>query len=136
MKKTISELIQLAKNPIEKKISKLSYIKQFILDNQIKSGDYPIPSLIIYNKYVNWCKYNNIVVKHFTTFFKDFKKYFDTKTHKNHVHYLLSPEGFDLSVQHWQEVKEKYHDGQFYTRKLRNASKTKNTQTKSIKEKC
>lgn len=109
MNKTIDELIQLAKNPLPKEdnLKNLSPFKQFILSTKIRSGDYPVPAYLILDKYEKWCKANDVEMLTSGLFYRQLKRNFDFKNTAKGVHYLLNPEGFDLSATNLEEILQK-----------------------------
>jgi hypothetical protein len=109
-KLSIEQLIAVAKNPIKKKLEKQtgSMIDRFISDEKLSTGTVRIHVAIIYDRYVKWCSYNNripVKVKEFST---EFKFYFPKVSNKNGVFYVLSPDGFNISMENQAINKEKY----------------------------
>jgi hypothetical protein len=91
-------------------ISDFDDIRQFIADNNIRShGTARIPAHLIYTRYVNWCRLNNVEPRKSVGFFKRFKKLFNTKTQNNLSYYLLYPEGWDMTFESLSLSREQYN---------------------------
>lgn len=110
-KLSAQELMALAKNQLKEDksdLKKLSIIRQFIISDGIKQGDYNIPAILIYDRYRKWCKVNNSSPLSLSKFFSDFKLYFKKIRLTKGMGYQMSPAGFDLSDEYLQEVNKKY----------------------------
>lgn len=118
-KDEIDALMQVAKKPlkvpIKKKLSgadryntaqSVEQVRNFIEQQNLNGGitKLPIPVELIYNRYLIWCKNNFEKSTPYLTFFKKFRLFFNMKKIGGQTHYLLNPEGFDLSEQNKQFV--------------------------------
>lgn len=109
--KTIKELIEIAKKTIVVKETDQLFIpplRRFLLDNNIISGDYPIPTLLIYDRYIHWCKLTNEIPLKIPIFSRELKPFFHYINHGGYRLYKLNPEGFNLSVEHLEYVRKLY----------------------------
>lgn len=100
--------MELAKRPAKKKdpkIAALGPVAQYkILDN-INPGSYPVPAIVIYDRYRKWAVINNEEVLSQVKFFKELKLHFQKKMHKTEgASYMLDPVGFDLTPEHRQKL--------------------------------
>lgn len=108
-KLTTEQLMDLAKNPIqEKRKTRFSPVKEFILSEKIVAGDYPIPGVVIYDRYTTWARANSLDILTQHKFFMELKHHFVKKTKADGKHYMISPTGFDLSPQHHSQLKEEH----------------------------
>lgn len=111
-KPDIVALIELAKKPLKTPIKKriikseLDEVRQFITEHDIQPhGTVLVPAVLIYDKYIKWCKLNNTKAKGVAQFFSKFKLYFNSAISQNMSHYHIHPKGFDLSIQNVEFVK-------------------------------
>lgn len=112
-KKDIPKLIEIAKlklkTPIKKRVSSESSLEQvrlFIEENNIRPhGSICVPGFVIYHKYSMWCKLNNVKQSPKASFFNKFKLYFNSKVLSGVRQYYINPEGFDLSIQNLEFIK-------------------------------
>lgn len=89
------ELIKLATSSSEPvDMGGLTDAARFIYEKNIKSGKAEIEAELVYFTYKQWRGKNS---QPRPLFFKDFKKYFDSKRKTNGIYYLLNPKSFDLS---------------------------------------
>lgn len=114
MKKELSidELMKIAKNPVKEDDNNkhLSLTKRFIMANNLK--DFPtadVPAYMIFYRYLHWANINNIKPDSDSTFFKEFKLFFKSRIKTNGVYYYISPEGFDLSIENKEILREKWN---------------------------
>lgn len=112
-KKDVQTLIQIAKKklktPIKRRTthrSELEQVRLFIEETNLKPhSSIHIPGFIIYDKYVKWCEIHNTKPTSKQFFFNKFKLYFNSKIFNSVRNYYVSPEGFDLSFQNLEFVK-------------------------------
>jgi ribosomal protein L44E len=104
------EIIALAKTPIpEDKLKDLPQIRRFIISYGIIEGQMPIPSSLVYYRYCDWCKEHSQESVSIIKFGKEFGLYFKRKrTAGSGFSYLLNSEGFDLSLENKQHVKDNW----------------------------
>lgn len=104
---TLEELAQLAKTPLkeDETLAKLPVIRRFIIQDELENGDYKVPAVLIYDRYKDWCQSNQMQIKGYVAFFKEFKHYFKRVQQRDGIFYILSPKGFDLSPQKLLEAK-------------------------------
>lgn len=106
---SLQELMEIAKNPIkEDEFRKLTPARRFILSDGVEAGDYKMPALLIYDRYVKWANAYKIKPVNKVEFFKEFAKYFKKSRTTEGFVYLMSPKGFDLSLEYLAIIKEKY----------------------------
>jgi hypothetical protein len=123
---TPEQLMDLAKNPIkETRKTKFSPVKEFIVSAGITAGDYPIPGLIVYDRYRSWCKSYSITPITNYSFFLEFKLHFTRKVKVDGKYYLLNPEGFDLSPQHLSKLRSEHRKRTSYGSSKKKKSKEK-----------
>lgn len=113
---TVEELMKIAKKKLKNPTKasrktqedKNHHIKEFIISENIKShANILVPSLVIYDRYHNWCKNNfpdNIVSPRLFT--QELKKTFKFKMVKNVTNFYINPTGFDLYS--YEQLKLKY----------------------------
>lgn len=116
----ILNLMDVAKQPLKKPIRKklsgasrseaahsVEQVRQFIEDEKIGADTVrlPIPAMLIYNRYLQWCKTNYETSIPYLNFFKKFRLFFNMKKIGGETHYEVYPVGFDTSPQHKQFVK-------------------------------
>ena len=107
-KLSVEELMEIAKLPLkEKKNSNLTPIKQFIVGDNLENGTDKIPAGVVYCRYEKWALINNITPLTFRKFLSQFKNYYKKVLVSNKAYYLLSPKGFDLSLQNIAQTTEK-----------------------------
>lgn len=112
-RKDIIALIEIAKKtpkvPFKKDKSELDEVKQFILDNNLKShGTATVPASVIYARYFQWSRHNSKKPKNPVYFFTRFKLHFNQRIMGNKTYYLLHPEGFDLSIENISLANDEY----------------------------
>ena len=99
-KLSIEELMEIAKHPLKDDGTKdLPPVKRFIVSTGISADKTLVPASLIWDKYITWAEHNKVHSLPLTTFFRDFKNYFDQKTTNKGSHYLISQNGFDLSAE-------------------------------------
>lgn len=97
-KLSIEELMEIAKHPLKDDGTKnLPPVKRFIVSYGIVAGDDLVPGAVIWDVYINWAHINQVPTLPITTFFQDFKLYFEHKKTNKGVQYRISQNGFDLS---------------------------------------
>lgn len=127
---TPAELMEIAKKPIKrKKESNLSPIKDFIISEGIVVGDAPISALIVYDRYLTWCRNYVMNAISMTIFLREFKFHFN-KIRKSSKHfYMLDPKGFDLTKEAGKVLSEQY-----MKRISRGKKKNKKKQSRKINQ--
>lgn len=104
--KELERLMEIAKNPIkDDEYKKLPPARRFMMSDGILAGDYPIPAMLIYDRYIKWCDAYKIKALDIVKFFKEFALYATKKLTRDGNFYLLSPKGFDLSPQYVELVR-------------------------------
>lgn len=102
----LQKLMDIAKNPIkDDEFKKLPPARRFMMSDGIQAGDYPIPAMLIYDRYLKWADAYKIKPLDRVKFFKEFALYANKKITRTGNYYLLSPKGFDLSPQYVELVK-------------------------------
>ena len=101
---SVDDLMKIASKKLSKKtkvisrrLSHLDEIKQFILSEDIKSSNTPVPAVVIYDRYKRWCDLNHTKVRARNVFFKEFKNHFKSVKSGGMLRYLINPDGFDLT---------------------------------------
>lgn len=121
--KSVKELIKIAKIPLDKPKSEelfITPIRRFLLDNNIISGDYPIPTLLIYDKYIQWCKITNEIPLKIPVFSSQIKQFFHYINHGGYRLFKLNPNGFNLSVEHIENIRQLYKVNKKHEKKDKN----------------
>lgn len=97
---SVEELMALAKKKIDKQddVKHLSDVHQFILAENLKRGEIPIPAFMIYNRYIKWVDSMNRIALSNQKFFREFKHYFTRTQDRYGIYYLMQANGFDLSA--------------------------------------
>ncbi len=100
----LDDLIKIAKlKPrvaFKKDKSDLDEVRQFITDLNIKPHSTAhVPASVIYSRYFQWSSVNNNKPRTAVFFFTRFKLHFNQKIVAGRTHYLIHPEGFDLSLE-------------------------------------
>jgi hypothetical protein len=94
------ELMQIAKIKVkEDENHDLPPAKRFIVSANIKSGNYKVPTTIVYQRYTEWCREYNLEVLSKIAFFREFDLYFRRSRlngGKGQA-YTLDCEGFAIS---------------------------------------
>mgnify|MGYP001585964651 CR=1 FL=1 len=111
--KNIPKLIEIArqklKTPIKKRLaseSHLDHVRQFIQELDLKPhGTVHVPAFMIYDKYCQWARSIGSKPRGQAFFFTKFKLYFNSKKVSDLRHYYIHPQGFDLSIQNQELVK-------------------------------
>lgn len=102
----LAKLRGIAKNPIkEDQFKKLPAIRRFMMSDGVEEGDYPVPAMLIYDRYFHWCEAFKLRPLSVQKFFKEFAMYADKKAGRSGLFYMLSPKGFDLSPQYLELVR-------------------------------
>lgn len=101
---TPEELMKIAQNPIkDDKTKDLDPVARFIISDNIKKGDIPIPAAVIFNRFLKWSAAYNVQPISSIKFFSKLKSHFQKVHLMNGSHYLMSSEGFDLSPQNIEQ---------------------------------
>ncbi len=120
----VEKLMEIAKTPIkEDEFKRLPPAKRFIISSDIMDlgeRNYPIPAYLIYDRYERWCDLYKVRCLDKKAFFKELALYFNKKTTSAGVHYMMSPDGFDLSPAHAEYIKN-----QKPKKRISNGKKTK-----------
>lgn len=109
---TAEELIKLATSQIVEedslaKYANLPHVQQFINSEGIKTGDYKVPATLVYDRYLTWTKLHDLKPKVKQMFFREFKVYFNRKISNGYSYYFLSTDGFNLSAEYLELLKQK-----------------------------
>lgn len=109
----ILALMEIAKNPIkEDEFKKLPPAKRFMCSEGIEAGNYAIPAMLVYDRYIRWADAYKIKPLSVVNFFKEFALYADKKSTSQGNYYMLNPKGFDLSPQYLELVRtRKWNSG-------------------------
>jgi hypothetical protein len=128
---SIEELMEIAKNPLEKdKNADLPMIKRFIVSDNLEQGTDWVPAAVIWDRYLSWATINKITAFTLVHFFKEFKNYFNKKKFKGGVLYQLSQKGFDLSPENLALINAAH----VAERRTSNGKKKKNPRDKKKSE--
>ena len=113
--KEIEELIKIVENDTTNPINnnKETDVERFIQYKGIQAGDSFVSCSIIYADYCRWKRNPRM---NMTRFFKRFKGYFERKTRKFEVGYMLDANPFDVTP-------EGYFKARAYLRNLKNVKK-------------
>ncbi len=95
---TLEELMEIAKLPLKDDETKnLPPVRRFIVSDGLQEGNDQIPAALIYDRYLNWSKINNLHPISMVHFFKELKLYYKKSKIQTGLVYFLSAKGFDLS---------------------------------------
>jgi hypothetical protein len=128
--KLLQILEQIPKNRIQvSKSPSAEQIRQYVNFYNIQPGDFWIPSYIIYNHYLNWCKehkpFNDRI------FFREFKKYFARKREFLFPFYKVSLESLGLSYVDYEKIMVEVRDAQKETNRRNNKKHRENKKNKA-----
>jgi len=109
-KLSIEQLISLAKKPLKEKPKKQtgSMIDKFIQEEKLNQGTTRISDVVVYDRYYKWCDINNINPVSIIMFNKECRVYFPKVTNNKGTFYVLSSEGFNISLENAYLLKNKY----------------------------
>lgn len=112
-KLSIEQLISLAKKPLKEKPKKQegSMIEKFIQEERLSTGTVKISLAIVYDRYYRWCDLNHVIPVKVNQFSKELKFFFPKVLTKDGTCYVLSLEGFNISVENESILKEKHRLG-------------------------
>lgn len=109
---SVEQLMEIAKKPIkDDEYKKLPPAKRFIVSEGIEAGDYKVPAILIWDRYVKWAKHNKVKSVSQIAFFKELALYFDKVRLTNAYGYMVTVKGFDLSPSYVEYVKQLHKKG-------------------------
>lgn len=125
------ELLAIAQGQPFELESKATEASKFIYQLGIKHGDKKISALIIFDEYKKWKGWDQKRQSRYR-FFRDFSKYFQSVRAKDGMYYLLNPEPFDLTQEHFFQIKAELRRER--SAEKRQKAKKQSTKSRSNKE--
>ncbi len=112
-KLSIEDLIAVAKKPLKEKPKKQngSMIEKFIQEERLSTGTIKINLALVYDRYYKWCDINHTIPVTIREFSKELKFFFPKVVRKEGTFYIMSLEGFNMSLENEAILKEKYKLG-------------------------